>query len=146
MGAVNDSNEIFFSGAINQNSRYEFSNHLTLIKYLRDELLPICDSSRRYKLQIGFDSDKNEGTKVISSVLEMPQIVGCSNVEIGIFRIDSPVQMPIEKIEEWLNQKTGRIGFSGKKEEKFLKIYSYNIENVLEMCEHLTEVLNNFKC
>ena len=70
-GALNDSNEIFFGAGINQKDQSEFNDHSTLIGYLRDEFLPICDSSRRYEFFINFDSDQDSGSKVISSILKM---------------------------------------------------------------------------
>ena len=83
-GALNDSNEIHFDAGINQKDQSEFYNHSTLIGYLRDEFLLICDSSRRYKFLIGFDSDQNSSSEVISSILKMPQVVQCPNVDIWL--------------------------------------------------------------
>ena len=137
-GALNDSNEIFFEAGINQKDQSEFYNHSALIAYLRDEFLSICDSTRRYKFVITFDSDQNSGSKVISSILKMPQVVQCSNVDIWLLRIFDPIELSVGEIAQWLNQKNDRIG--KKMEEKFLEIYSYKIQNVLEICEHLTEV------
>ena len=140
--AFNDSKEIYFDGNINQNDKSKFNNHLTLVDYIRDGLLSICDSSRRYKFVINFFSDKNSGAKVIESILKMSQIVQCSNVEIWLPQMSDPIQLPIKAIVRWINQ-IDRIGVIGEKnEEKFLKIYSRKIQNVSRMCEHLTEVLN----
>ena len=137
-GALNDSKEIFFDAGINQKGRSEFNDHSALIAYLRDEFLPICDSSRRYKFFINFETDKNSGSEVISSILKMPQVVQCSIVDILLLRNFDPIEFPVGEIAQWLNQKNDRIG--KKKEEKFLKISSYEIRNVLEIWEHLTEV------
>ena len=137
-GALNDSNEIFFGAGIDQEDQSEFYNHSTLIGYLRDEFLPICDSTRRYKFVISFDSDQNSGSEVISSILKMPQVVRCSNVDIWLLQVYDPIELPVGEIAQWLSQKNDRIG---KKEEKFLEIYSDKIQNVLEIWEHLTEVL-----
>ena len=138
-GALNDSKEIFFGADIDQEDQSEFNDHSALIAYLRDEFLPICDSSRRYKFFINFETDKNSGSEVISSILKMPQVVQCSNVDICLQLINDPIELSVGEIAQWLNQKNDRIG--KKKEEKFLKIYSYNIQNVLEIWKHLTEVL-----
>ena len=139
---LNDSNKIVFNGCIDQNDQSDFNNHSTLVGYIQDEFLPVCDSSCLYKFDIEFYSDKNSGAKVIASILKMPQIIRCSSVEIGLWQISDPIQIPIEGIVQWLNQNNDRIGFIGKKkEEKFLKIYSGNIGNVSAMCEHLKEVL-----
>ena len=64
-GALNDSNEIFFDADIDQEDQSEFNDHSALIAYLRDELLPICDSSRRYEFFIGLYSDQDSGSEVI---------------------------------------------------------------------------------
>ena len=141
-GALKDSNEILFIAHINQNDPSNFTNHSTLLDNVRDGLLPICDSARRYSFRIEFRSDKNSHKKVIESILKMPQIVRCSNVEITIDVVYDPIQLPVEEIAQWLNQKIDRIGVIGKKkEERFLKIKSWKIENVSKMCEHLIEVL-----
>ena len=141
-GALNDSKEICFYGDINENDPSNFSNHSTLIDYIRDEFLPICDLSRRYKFKIDFSSDMDAATNVVSSILKMPQIVQCLDVEIWICTIDHPNKLPVDEIVQWLNQKIDRIGFFGRKnEEKFLKILSWKIQDVLGICEHLTEVL-----
>ena len=141
-GALNDSKEIRFYGRINENDPSNFSNHSTLIDYIRDEFLPICDLSRRYNFEIDFSSDMDAATNVVSSILKMPQIVQCLNIEILIYTIDHPNKLPVGEIVQWLNQKIDRIGFFGKKnEEKFLKIISRQIQDELGICEHLTEVL-----
>lgn len=81
----------------------------------------------------------------------MPQIVRCPNIEIGLYWIFDPIQLPIEDIAQWLNEKTDRIEhFGQKKKAKFLKICLNNIENISGMGEHLIEVLKlilhkNFK-
>ena len=141
-GALNDSKEIRFYGRINENEPSNFSNHSTLIDYIRDEFLPICDSSRRYEFKIDFSSDMDATTNVVSSILKMPQIVQCLNVKIRICTIEHPNKLPVGEIVRWINQKIDRIGFFGKKnEEKFLKIFSWQIQDELGICEHLTEVL-----
>ena len=139
MGAINDSCEILFVGNVDQNDPSEFSNSSKLIDYLRDGLLPTCNSSHRYIFEIHFSLEENSGTKVIESILKMPQIVQCPNVVIGLCCISGPIQLPVKEIDQWLKQNNGVIG--KKKEKKFLKIYSGNIENISGMCENLIEVL-----
>ena len=143
-GALNDSKEIVFSVRINQNDPSQFRNHSTFLNKLRDEFLAICDSPLRYVFELSFYSDENSVTKVIESILKMPQIVRCSNVEICLGYVSNPIQLPVGEIVQWLNLKTDpdRIELSAqKKEEKFFKIYASSIQNVLEMRDHLTEVL-----
>ena len=112
-------------------------------------MLIICDCSWQYVFSIGFYSDKNSDAKVIGSILKIPQIVECPNLEIKLYYISDPIQLPVKEIFQWLNQNSDRSGIIGKKkDEKFLKIYSWSIENILVMCEQLIEVLiisNNFK-
>lgn len=135
-GALDGPNETIFSCRINQHVPSEFSNHSTLVGYIRDGLLPIYDSPRRYKFNIYFYSDKNSCTEVIASILKMPQIVRCSNIVIRLYQIHDPVELPNDEIAQWLNQITDRIGFIGKKvENKCLKIVSDNIGNILGIYE-----------
>lgn len=80
---------------------------------------------------------------MIDSILKMPQIARCSNVVIELYLIIDPIQLPVETIAQWLNQQSDeRIGlFDQKKEEKFLTIFSHQIQNVLEVRDHLKKVL-----
>ena len=140
---LNESKEISFASYVKQNDSSQFNNHTTFLSYLRDEFLPICDSSRRYTFIVWFYSDENDATKVIDSILKMPQIARCSNVVIELYLIIDPIQLPVETIAQWLNQQSDeRIGlFDQKKEEKFLTIFSHQIQNVLEVRDHLKKVL-----
>ena len=52
--ALYDSIMVKFIGGIEQNDRRYFSNHSTLLDYIRCRLLPICDSFRGYKFDISF--------------------------------------------------------------------------------------------
>ena len=49
---LNDSNLIHIIGAIDKNNLIDFSDNSQLLDHLRNELLPICGSSRRYKFEI----------------------------------------------------------------------------------------------
>ena len=59
---------------IDQNDPRHFSNTSMLIESLHNGLLPICDSSNSYKFVVDLVSDKNAGTELISSILQLPQI------------------------------------------------------------------------
>ena len=135
--ALKDSNSFLFVANINQNDPTCFSDHSLLLSYLSEQLLQICNSSRRYEFLIYFHSDKNAGTNVISSLLKMPPISRCSNFEITLYGIEEALQLPIETISDWLNRKKhdGRIP-----QEIFMTIYIYEIQNATEMCDHLSKV------
>ena len=91
---------------------------------------------------IEFFSDKEASTKVAASILEMSEIVCCITFSIQLHCIFAPIHLPVEAIAQWFNQNTERIEISGRMNgEKVLHICSLYIGNVLEMCDHLTEVL-----
>ena len=141
-GPLQDLKDIFFVGGINQANPAHFNNHSAIIDCIRDEFLQICGSSRRYQFWIEFFSDKEASTKVAASILEMSEIVRCTNFSIQLHCIFAPIHLPVEAIAQWLNQNTERIEISGRMNgEKVLHIRSLFIGNVLEMCDHLTEVL-----
>ena len=135
--ALKDSNSIQFVGDIDQDDPTCFSDHSILLGYLSEQLLKICDTSRRYEFKIYFRSDKNSGTNLISSLLQMPPISLCSHFEIALCLIEEAQQLPVETISDWLNRKKhdGRIP-----QEIFMKIYLHEIQNATEMCDHLSKV------
>ena len=138
--ALNDSNLIVFDAYINKGHQHYFSSHLQLVDHLRQQLLPICDSSRGYTFEICFYSGKSEASAVIESILQLPQIEHCSHVEL-VLCYANPTALPVQAITQWLNRKCNRTGVTGPKgKEKFLKISLDWIQNLVEMCGHLTEV------
>ena len=146
--ALKDSNKIRFHAVIEQAdpndiNPFHFIDPSTVVIYLRDRLLPICDSTRRYAFDISFESaDENSATEVISTILQIPQVQSCSNVSIVLFdyRYVS-ARLPVEDISNWLAPKPDDGVLYGKrKENRFLKIKSYFIPNTQEMWEHLKEV------
>ena len=129
---------IIYVGKIDRDLPNHFADHSQLIAYFRDELLPICDSSRRYSFNFQLNSDKDAAASVIESLLQMSQIDHCSNVGI---RIDyaNPTQLPVDSITQFLNHpKYDQI--IGKTKEKFLKIRLRKIQSVSNLCDHLTKV------
>ena len=139
--ALKDSNEICFEADINRANPSHFSDHSSLLIYLRDRLLPIFDSSRRYEFSIVFGSDENSAAEFISSILQISQIRSCSNVSIALFDGMSPARLPVEDISNWLTPITDdKVEIFGlKKETRFLQIYS-KVQNAQEIWEHLKAV------
>ena len=143
--ALKDSNKTYFEASINRDHPNHFSDHLNLVIYLRDRLLPICDSSRRYVFSIWFTSDENSASEVISSILQISQVRSCSHVSIELFGYNWSDRLPVEDISNWLAQNTDDVveiyGMRKWKENRFLKIiYSDVISNTQEMWEHLKQV------
>ena len=150
--ALNDSNAFTVHAQVKRNMGddfdydYEpFSNHMELTNHLRDEILPICGSSHRYKFSIRFQAwDSNADTNAIASILRIPQIVRCSNVSFSPhYSHYNYTKLPINAIIQWLNQADDRIGsvVDQKKQQKFFKISCPRISNALEMCTNLIMVI-----
>ena len=120
-----------------------FRSRSNLFHHLRNELLPVCGSSRAYKFTICFESLETNRAALIESILQIPQIGRCSNVALDISDLCN-AQLPVEAIAQWLHQQssdTNRIS-DPKRREKFLTIELKNIDipNLLEISGHLTKV------
>ena len=139
--ALKDSNKTCFAAKINQADPNDFSDHSTVVIYLRDILLPLCNSSRCYEFDINFFSDKHSAADFISSILQISQVRKCSHVSIKLIYNES-VRLPVEDISNWLVPKSdeGAEICGKKKENRFILIYSYTIPNHREMWDHLKEV------
>ena len=154
--ALKDSNNIYFEANINPSQvQSEFSDHSSLVIYLRDRLLPICDSSRRYEFNIDFDFDEYEpddsnpdsaehkpddSTDLVRSILQISQVRNCSNVSIYLFCM---LHLPVDDISNWLVPKAVEgAEICGKKEEqnRFLLINTLHVPNSQEMWDHFKEV------
>ena len=133
--ALKDSNSIRFVARINQDDQSSFNDHSVLLNYFSEKLLQICDTSRRYEFEIHLRSDNNSGANVISSLLQMPPIIRCSNLEITLFFIEEALQLPVETISDWLNRM-----IDGRKTEIFMELSMREIQNVTELCDHLSKV------
>ena len=120
-----------FSGDINGSKSYCFHDHLELLNYVRDRLLPICNESREYEFGILFDSDESAAQHVIASILQTPELNHCSSAKFFVYC--GFLQLPVEEITNWLNRRCER--------KKSLYIYSEEFENLHEMIDHLKEVL-----
>ena len=138
--ALKDSNSVYFIGHIGDRLYIDFEDHFALLKYIRTELLSLCDLSRHYEFFIEFNKDKDSHTNVIESLLQMPQIRRSSvGIElIGVY--DS--QLPVEAIVQWLNQEPDPLDviYRKKQQEKCLTIKLRSINNLLQMFRRLVEV------
>ena len=143
--ALNDSYLIYFNCFISKNKQKQFSNHQTLIKYISERLLPICESSRKYSFSIWFDSDVNSASNVIASILQMAQIIryGCFSVCIEL-RNANLAQLPIETISTWLNRNSDAMEIHQKQTDRVLLIRSdrpsETFQNIPEICAFLKMV------
>ena len=141
--ALNDSNIVELVAYISQNDGNHFSDHSKLLDFIQNRFLPICNSSRGYKFDICFFSDKNSATNVIASILEMDEIKHCSNVEIEII-FGEQKRLPVDEISNWLEPSpdVAKNNHQNQK-ERLLEICFYCptfIQNARQMLEHLEKV------
>ena len=145
--ALRNSNEIQFVCFVNEKDPTQFKDHVSLVNYLQNTFLTICNSSNRYVFDCYSRSDKDEDVTInaIASILRMPQIVRCLDVSIKIrYLFDyRRTQLPFEAINQWINQKSEDSidAIAQHRQEKFLRITANGISNVAEMWDNLTEVL-----
>ena len=79
-------------------------------------------------------SDKNDGTELISSILQLPQINRWPNVSVQLYGLECvPTQLPVKALSEFLHMLNSC-------RQKLLKIYLHQPKNTEEMCGHLEEV------
>ena len=154
--ALNDS-FIHFMGRIDRNDPICFRDHSELVNYLKNGLLPNCESSRNYNFSIEFLFDEIESSKaasVTASILQMPQL--CKHhrpfnvtIRLGLMAKNTPVQIPVEAIANWLNQKSeSGMKAKGQNKERILTIMpcTYNEMDddsalaTLEIYDHLKKV------
>lgn len=125
-----------FFPAISQTDRSDFSDLTQLLEYISNRLLPIFNSSCFYYIcfSIDFKQEIYE-TRVITSLLEMPEIKLSTKVEIRIYMWFEEIQLPIVEISNWLENNVQ------KKPERFLEVaLRARILNAREMLEHLKTV------
>ena len=128
----------YVGNEIYQNDGRYFSSHSYLLDHFRNELLPLCGSSRGYKFNIHFHSEKIASTNVIASILQMDPIERCSTLEISLRDLNRSMKLPIESISSWLHRKC----YGSSEKERFLRIYLDNyIQNSLEMGDYLKKVI-----
>ena len=139
--ALKESNLILFCAIIQQEMPSQFKDHSALLDHVRNELLPICDTSHQYAFEITFFSNQNADRATIESILQIPLIIRCTNVSIQICGTNRPTHLPVESISNWLNgtvEEGTKIG-GQKQREKLLRLGEW-IQNTREMIDYLKEV------
>ena len=157
--ALNNLVLIYFVAVINANDGSCFSDSSKLLNHVQNEVIPICNSSRGYRIEISYFESMNDCPNVIASILQMNPFIRCSHLEIifhRYFHTDTygelstwssqhavePPQLPIERISNWLHRKSETINENSKK--RFLRINLSKTQNALELLAHLQEVIKNF--
>ena len=150
---LNEANSICVLATVNQKVLGYFIDHTQLLEHLRNRLLPICGNCRRFEFRIylGSDSDKDTVANIITEILEMQQVNECSNVCISLVIPNQyDYRLPVKTISNWLHRNrnvdkdgTGKEIANQKQRERILEIEAVYISNVLEMLNHLKEVLFN---
>ena len=147
---LNEANSICVLANISQKRRGYFIDHTQLLEHLHNQLLSIFGYCRRFEFRIGLGSDNGNITNIIASILEMQQVDECSNVAIHLDDVKPTYmykyRLPIETISNWLhrnrNTDNGGNEFANQNHQKrVLEIEVALILNVLEMVNHLKEVL-----
>ena len=137
---VLDDTILLLDAQVNEDDSSFFADHSELLNYFRSQLLPACDGKPRgYWIQIGLSSDESDAKYVLTSLLQMPQIICCSNVRIKIYADDDEqMKLPIKEISNWLHQK-----HSGRR-DRSLRIYlNERIVGIEEMVALLKTVRVN---
>lgn len=143
---LNGTKLLHFHGHIHQKDRSCFNGQSQLLVHLRDELMPIFifNPSRNYKFDISFHTeDNNSSLNAVTQILQMAPIDRCSNLEIRLYGITEQL-LPVKEILNWLHRKSDRIIEKKKEEERFLRIYSNDMQNARELCDDLKKVVNIF--
>ena len=123
-------NRIIVYGKIDRNNPYHFGNQTQFLDHIRQQLLPLINTSRCFEFNICFGLDETTfglaSTNTIASILQFSPIKRCLNVQISL-SVKQPVRLPIAEISRWLNRKTDQPEVSGKKKsERFLQILLEN--------------------
>ena len=139
--ALKDAKMITFSGGISPFREFFFRNHSKLLEFLRNRLLPICDSSHGYKFSIDIDSYKDAAGDIVSSILQIQQISRCFHAKFSFYSVDQPINLPVEIVSNWLHRTFDENGNKKQKQERFLQIYSNaGTENLLQIWDSLKRV------
>ena len=146
---LNESNSICVSANISEKrQRGYFIDHTQFLEHLHNKLLPVFGYCHQLGFRIGLGSNNDAVTTTIASILQMRQIIDCSNVAIHLAKPIQYDRLPIETISNWLhrnqNADNGRNEFANQNhKERVLEIEMVYVQNVLEMLNHLKKVLFN---
>ena len=124
-----------FHGQVDDDNSSRFADHSELLSYVRSRLLPDCDDKPRgYYFVIDLYSEKSAAKCVLSSLLQIPQVICCSDVRIEIDEADQ-IKLPVREISNWLHQNCD------SHRERLLHIYlSDEYVNIVPMFTHLKAV------
>ena len=115
--------------------------------FVEEKLLPFFDCCKRYKFKIG--CKQKEICAFLASLLRLPSIESSVGIEFndsywGWFHRPEPgdatSSLPIEAILTWLHKPAAVGSNKAIRETRSLRIHLSNIENMLEMVEHLKTV------
>ena len=101
--ALSDLERIPVIANINQNDQSQFHEHSQLLGHLREQVLPICDSSPSYSFHIDFQSDNDEAANFIAQILQMCPINRGREVYFH-YTNETFIQLPVGVISNWLNR------------------------------------------
>ena len=141
--AFNDSTKIEFNAYMG-GFQDEFRDPLQLLNHLRNELLPICDSARRYVFAISFFSHEASITAILEAILQMPPINLSTNVEFNFNRRNEllPQFVPVDAISAWLDRADHMVMKCKQQLKKPLELKAClcQVQNAHELFEHFKKV------
>ena len=124
--AFSDLEKITLIPTINKNDQSQFHDHSQLLEHLREQLLPICDSSPFYSFSIDFQSDNDAAADFIAQILQMHPITRCQEVSFYYDNVTF-IQLPVEVIANCLNRNSDdQIDGTGSGQSKKKRILAMN--------------------
>ena len=155
--ALSDSTKIEFNADIGSGQiqfvgegQNNFRDPLQLLNHLRNELLPVCDSVRRYEFAIRFFSHGASAIDILYAILRMQPMTFSTNVEFNLYQPRGylPQFLPVDAIDPisaWLDRSNDMV-MKCKQQQKTpldLKVYLQgvrNVQNAQELFEHFKKV------
>ena len=123
-----------------------FRDPLHLLNHLRNELLPICDSTYNYEFFISFLSHEASATDIIDSILQMPPINSSTNVKFDLYHPntygETLTRLPIDAVSAWLDRPNDVIMKCKRQQNTPLKLdFDVDgVQNTQELLDHFKEV------
>lgn len=146
---LNETNSICIWATVSEKrQRGYFIDHTQLLKHLRNKLLPICGYRQKFEYHIRLGSDDNPVENIITPILQMQQLIDCSNVAIDVMGAQ-PIRHGlslIKTISSWMhrNQNTVKDGkeFSNQAQERVLEVEVACISDAADpLWNHFKKVL-----